>query len=80
MANVFIYAGLCIMLLGALYGIYVAITGMRDRNEDRLKKQNMFGVHFGFMTPKMKKLMTVWGIIMVLGFIITGIGIAIGLK
>lgn len=80
MANVFIYAGLCIMLLGALYGIYVAITGMRDRNEDRLKKQNMFGVHFGSMTPKMKKLMTVWGIIMVLGFIITGIGIAIGLK
>ena len=68
------------MLLGALYGIYIAITGMKSRNENCFKNQNIFGVQLGSMTPKMKKLLTVWGIIMVIGLMLTGIGIAIGLQ
>ncbi len=80
MANIFIYIGFCIMLLGALYGIYVAIKGIRMRKTDGVEKLNMFNFQFGSVNPEMKRLITIWGIIMVVGFIVTGIGLALGLK
>lgn len=80
MANIFIYTGFGIMLLDALYGIYIAVKGIKSRNANSLEKHNIFNFQFGSVSPEIKKLVTVWGVIMILGFAITGIGLAIGLK
>lgn len=81
MANIFIYSGLCIMILGSLYGIYVAIKGFRSRLGNGSEKQNMLSFfQFGPVSQEMKKLITIWGVIMLAGLIITCVGLAIGLK
>lgn len=79
MADIFIYSGLGIMLLGALYGIYVAIRGIRSRKDDGSGMLSAFNFQFGSVNPEMKRLIINWGIIMVAGFIVTCIGLAIGL-
>lgn len=69
------------MLLGTAYGIYVAIKGIESRKGDGSKIHPIVdGFQFGPVSPEMKKLIIVWGTIMVIGFISTGIGLAIGLK
>ena len=47
------------MLLGALYGIYVAIKGIRMRKTDGVEKLNMFNFQFGSVNPEMKRLITI---------------------
>ncbi len=78
MANIFIYTGIVIMLLGALYGVCIAVKGIRGRKGN--ESENMFSFQFGSVSPGMKKLIAIWGAVMIVGFIITGIGLAIGLK
>lgn len=76
MADILIYSGLGIMLIGSLYGIYVAIRGMRSRHTPY--EQNLLtAFQFGPVSPEMKKLIIVWAIIMVVGLIITAIGLSI---
>lgn len=80
MANIFIYTGIGIMLLGALYGVCIAVKGIGSRKGNGSEIQNMFSFQFGSVSPGMKKLIAIWGAVMIVGFIITGIGLAIGLK
>lgn len=80
MANIFIYIGIAIMLLGALYGVCIAVKGIRSRKSNSSEIQNIFSFQFGSVSPGMEKLIAIWGIVMIAGFIITGIGLAIGLK
>lgn len=81
MANIFIYIGFGIMLIGAAYGIFVAIKGIESRKRNGDKVHSFItGFQFGPVSPEMKRLMIIWGIIMLMGFIFTGIGLAIGLE
>ncbi|MDO4319022.1 MAG: hypothetical protein Q4C34_00460 [Bacteroidales bacterium] len=81
MASIFIYAGLGIMLVGAAYGIYVAVKGLETRKGDSSKPHPFIaGFQFGPVSPEMRRLITVWGVIMIVGLIVTGIGVAIGLN
>ena len=77
MANFFIYTGLAILIIGSVYGIYVGIQGIRSRNNHDGKFSLLPAWQFGPVSPEMKKLIKIWGIIMVVGGIITGIGIGI---
>ena len=58
MANILIYSGLGIMLLGALYGIFVAVKGIERRKESGLR--NVFCFRLGSVQPQMKKLITIY--------------------
>ena len=81
MANVFIYAGLIVMLAGAVFGLFVAVKGYRQtdwRKAGRISYYARF-THGNSHSPEMKKLTRIWGIIMLAGLILTAIGIAIGL-
>lgn len=77
-ANVFIYTGLFTMLLGSIYGVYVGYKGKRSKN-DLLNNYNK-DFQIGHVNPEMKKLVTIWRVIMFIGFMLTGVGIAIGLN
>ncbi len=73
-ADWFIYPGLGILLLGAIFGFYVAYKGYRSTDWSNLKRISARATFFrGEPTPAMKKL-----IIMIAGFILLAIGISIG--
>lgn len=78
--NALIYTGLGILLLGTIYGIYVAVKGYEGRKGDGGKISLLTGFQPGSVTPQMKRLIWIWGVIMIIGFVLTGIGITIGLK
>lgn len=68
------------MLVGAIFGLIIAVKGYMQtewRQVRRISYWNNF--QFGQMSPQMRKLTRIWAIIMVLGFILTGIGLSIGL-
>lgn len=46
MANIFIYTGIGIMLLGALYGVCIAVKGIRSRKGNDSEMQNIFSFQF----------------------------------
>lgn len=79
MYSIIIYCGLGILLIGSIFGFYVAYKGLRDSNGGlaRSIKLNVFTQ--GPPSPYMRKLIKIWLAIMLIGFIITGIGISIGL-
>lgn len=77
MANFFIYTGLVILLTGAVFGIYVGIQGIRSRKNHSGKFSLLAAWQFGPVSPEMKRLIKIWRILMLIGGIITGIGIAI---
>lgn len=79
MTNVLIYGGLGIMLLGAVFGFFVAVKGYRATDWSKVKRMQVNLFHQGSTTPRMKRLILAWGIIMIIGLIITGIGIATGI-
>lgn len=80
MANIFIYTGLAILLIGVVFGFVVAVKGYRATDWHSVKKISYRGMfQRGEPTPQMKTLIRIWGAVMILGFIITGIGLAIGL-
>lgn len=78
MASTFIYCGLGILLAGTLYGIFVAYKGLKESGGTLHRPMPFKSFTQGTPTPKMKRLIKYWYIIMLIGFIITGIGIAIG--
>lgn len=81
MVNFFIYSGLGIMLLGALYGLCIAVKGYLSRIKSGENRSNIFnGFMPGNVSSQMRKLIRTWGIIMIAGAILTGIGLALGLK
>lgn len=80
MTNFFIYGGLGILLLGAIFGLCAAIEGSRSQG---WKPSEMFRLDFrnhGPMPRQVKKLVITWGIVTILGFIILGIGLCMGLN
>lgn len=80
MANSFIYSGLAVMLLGAVFGIFVAVKGFRETEWTEAKRISIRGSFTrGYVSPRMKKLIRIWVLVMIAGFLITGIGLAIGL-
>lgn len=80
MANAFIYAGLIVMLTGAVFGLFVAVKGYRQSDWHSIGKISYYArFTHGGTSPEMKRLTRIWGIIMVAGLILTGIGLAIGL-
>ena len=67
------------MLLGTFYGIYVAIKGIRSRSASR--QQNVLtAFQFGPVSPEIRKLIVIWGVIMFIGLLITAVGLSLGLK
>lgn len=77
-ADWFIYPGLWILLLGAIFGFYVAYKGYRSTDWSNLKRISSRAVFFHVEpTPAMKKLIRTWMIIMIAGFILLAIGISI---
>lgn len=81
MTNVFIYGGLGILLIGAVFGLFVAIKGYKEQNRNGKNHAFLSGVFMrGPMTPEMRKLVSIWGGITIVGFIILVIGISTGLK
>ena len=80
MVNLFIYTGLTIMLIGALFGFFVAYKGYKETNWKEVNKISSRALFMrGPRTPQMKKLSNIWRIIMIIAFVVVGIGIAIGL-
>ncbi|MCI8998225.1 MAG: hypothetical protein HFJ95_04440 [Muribaculaceae bacterium] len=81
MTNILIYSGLGILLLGSIFGIFVALKGYRNDARSDIKGMSSTGFFQQHkISPEMKKLTRVWGCIMISGFILLGIGISIGLK
>lgn len=80
MTDFLIYTGLGVLLLGAVYGIYVALMGLKEQNNGSIRWSSLFYFHFGAQSPKMRKLTRNWAVIMIAGAILTAIGIAVGLK
>lgn len=80
MANIFIYSGLGILILGSLFGIYIAVRGIKESGGKFSSELQLNPFNLVNRSPIMKRLTKIWMIIMVIGFIVTGIGISIGLK
>ena len=77
MANVFIYGGLGVLLLGSIFGVYVAIVGMKATDWGKTKRIIGASFYHGNVDPKTKRLVRIWVITMFIAFILTGIGMAI---
>ncbi len=81
MDNILIYTGLGILLLGACFGIYVSLKGLRNRKSKHSATPLAIPLFQSEPDdPEMKKLKKIWSAVIVIGFIFTGIGIAIALK
>ena len=80
MANLFIYGGLGILLAAAVFGFFVAVKGYRETKGNMPRRIVPFDFSQVPESPQMKKLIRIWSVGMIAGFIITGIGIALGLN
>lgn len=81
MVDFFIYTGLGIMLLGSLFGIYVGFKGMKSLQENGSGARNILSrFEFRPVSPELKRLINIWRLIMLIGMVVTGIGLAIGLN
>ena len=80
MDHVFIYGGLGRSLAAAVFGFFVAVKGYKETKGNM--PQRIFTTDFSYATksPQMKKLIRIWSVGMIIGFIIIGIGIAVGLN
>ncbi len=79
MANTFIYIGLGIMLIGAVYEFFVAVKGYHSSKGQWWQRFQLNAFYQGPPDPKMRRLIKIWMLIMITGFAFTGIGISIGL-
>ena len=69
------------MLLGSIFGFFVAVKGYKETDWDSIKRISIRGTFMrGPTTPAMKKLVRIWAGAMILGFILVAIGISIGLN
>lgn len=81
MADIFIYTGLGIMLLGAIFGLGVAVKGYKETDWSGVRKISIWGgFQRGGISPVMRKLTYIWVGIMIMGFIFVGIGLSVGLN
>lgn len=77
MADVFIYGGLGILLIGCVYGLFVAIKGFLE-SKGRNVAMSFFNP--STVSPQMRRLIRIWAWLMVLGFVSLGIGLELGSK
>lgn len=81
MTNILIYGGLGILLLGSVFGFFVAYKGYKETDWGGVKRISARGAFTrGPKTPAMKRLVRLWLAIMILGFVLLGAGISIGLS
>lgn len=75
MGNIMIYGGAAVMLVGCVFGLIAAFKGVR-----RKKGLNAFMPGFSAkMDPDVKRSVILWGVLMIIGFVMVGSGIAISL-
>lgn len=80
MASAFIYVGLGILLIGAIFGLYVAIRGFKKTGWKMVTELHVWdNMPNGTASPVMQKLTWTWGGIMAIGFFVVFIGLLIGL-
>ena len=81
MANMFIYSGFTILLIGAAFGLIIAVKGYKETDWGKIKRISYFGdFQRGEKSLKIKRLTRIWCGIMIAGFIVLGIGLSIGLN
>lgn len=80
MDDILIYTGLTILILGSVYGIYAAVKGCREQGFGFGDILTLNRFNRTPTSPAMKRRITIWAVIMAVGFIVTGIGIATGLN
>lgn len=81
MANVFIYGGLAILLIGTLFGLFVAIKGLSEsKSGSKGKAVSLMIFNPSPVSPEMRRLFKIWAWLMVCGLVAVGIGLAIGTK
>ena len=74
-----IYGGLGLLLLGTLFGFVVAVKGHKATDWKNVKNISARGrFYWGDVSPEMRRLARVWTGIMIVGFILIGIGLSIG--
>lgn len=78
MANIFIYGGLGILLAAAVFGFFVALKGYKETKGNMPRRIFTTDFSYGTKSPQMKKLIRIWSVGMIVGFIIIGIGITVG--
>lgn len=76
MANLLIYGGLIIFLIGSAYGLFVAIKAFRQSGGNGLLCPD-FSAPGSRLTPQMRKLTKIWAVIMVVGLMTVTIGMII---
>lgn len=81
MSDILINTGLGIMLLGAVYGLIIAIIGYRNRPKSTAPASPMYAAfQTGHKSPRMKTRIRIWAIMMIAGLLLTGVGISIPLS
>lgn len=64
------------MLAGALFGIYVASAGLRESHTTFAQSMRNSMFAHAKPSPRMRRLIIVWAVIMIVGLILAGAGIA----
>lgn len=77
MKDILIYAGLAVLLAGALLGLYIALKGFFGSNKPMTQRFRLDYLHPGSQNVRLKPLLRLWSIIMLAGVAIIGIGAAI---
>lgn len=81
MVDFLIYIGFGVMLVGALFGIVVAVKGMRENNWADVRNISLWSpFHRKQLSPLMRRLTGAVGLLMLAGMVLAGIGIIIELK
>lgn len=79
MVNLFIYTGFGILLIGAVYGLFIAIKGFKTTDWTGSSRNHESSFNRGKNSPIMKKLTKIWYVTMLIGFMFIATGITIGL-
>lgn len=81
MTDIFIYTGLGVLLLGSLVGLAAAIKGFITNRNISPDDTGPCNPSRPSLKPHMpQKLLRAWYVLMIVGFIIVGIGISMGLN
>lgn len=75
MADIFIYSGLAIMLLGAIFGFFVALRGYRSTDWKFVRRIQPNAFSHGNTSAAQKRLQRCWAAAMAIGIAITGLGV-----
>lgn len=61
------------LLLGAIFGVFVAVKGYKATDWGKTRRIIGDSFYYGNVDPKMKKLVRIWVIMMFSGFILEGV-------